>query len=55
MARREVLTDPQTSGGLLIACEASAATGVIDLIRADGFAEAAIIGGITSGAGITVV
>jgi selenide,water dikinase len=46
---RSLLTDPQTSGGLLVACSASAVTQVIDLFAAAGFAGAAIIGSMKSG------
>ncbi|RIK99577.1 MAG: selenide, water dikinase SelD [Proteobacteria bacterium] len=47
--RRDLLTDPQTSGGLLIACEAAAAQGVLDKVRAAGFAKAAIVGRTEAG------
>src|SRR5208283_832371 len=36
---RVVLTDPQTSGGLLVACSADAVEGVLALFRAQGFAQ----------------
>jgi selenide,water dikinase len=48
--RRDLFTDPQTSGGLLIACEAAAAQGVLDKVRGAGFAKAAIIGRVEAGA-----
>ncbi|MGB6242108.1 MAG: selenide, water dikinase SelD [Castellaniella sp.] len=44
-----LLTDPQTSGGLLIACAADAADEVLALLRADGFQQAARIGRLTAG------
>jgi selenide,water dikinase len=49
---RDLLTDPQTSGGLLIAVSADRAESILAQIRGLGFAEAAIIGhaGGTSGA-----
>ncbi len=46
---RDLLTDPQTSGGLLISVAEEAAPAVLDLIRADGFAEARRIGRVTDG------
>jgi len=42
--QRDLLADPQTSGGLLVAVEADAAPRVLETIRAQGFAQAAIIG-----------
>ncbi|MGB6006768.1 selenide, water dikinase SelD [Castellaniella sp.] len=44
-----LLTDPQTSGGLLVACAADAADEVLALLRADGFGQAARIGRLTAG------
>jgi len=52
--RRHLLTDPQTSGGLLVACKASEAAGILRTIQADGFVEAAIIGEMVTGTGATV-
>ncbi|GAB4449710.1 MAG: selenide, water dikinase SelD [Rhodocyclaceae bacterium] len=48
--KRALLTDPQTSGGLLVACAAGSAGRVIELFREEGFADAAVIGGIEAGA-----
>ncbi|MFZ5719597.1 MAG: selenide, water dikinase SelD [Pseudomonadota bacterium] len=42
--RRDLLTDPQTSGGLLIAVAPDAASDVLALAREEGFAEAAVVG-----------
>jgi len=42
--RRDLLTDPQTSGGLLIAAAPEAADEVIRLARDQGFREAAVVG-----------
>ena len=50
MTERALLTDPQTSGGLLVACASDAADEVLALFRAEGFARAAVIGQITAGA-----
>jgi selenide,water dikinase len=52
--QRALLTDPQTSGGLLVACEADAVGEVLDIFRAEGFARAAVIGKLDSGSGIVV-
>lgn len=42
--RRHLLTDPQTSGGLLVSCAAEAADGILARVRDAGFAQASIIG-----------
>ncbi|HUB95267.1 MAG TPA: selenide, water dikinase SelD [Stellaceae bacterium] len=47
--RRNLLTDPQTSGGLLIACAPEAEAPVLDLVRRHGFAHACAIGHFTEG------
>jgi selenide,water dikinase len=47
--RRDLLTDPQTSGGLLIAVAPEAAGRVLDLARADGFDRAAAVGRLVAG------
>lgn len=47
--QRNLLTDPQTSGGLLIACAEQSADAVLHLLNAHGFAEAAVIGRLTDG------
>ncbi len=53
--RRALLTDPQTSGGLLIACAADSAGELLKTIRDAGYPLAAIIGHAEKGpAGITV-
>jgi len=46
---RVLLTDPQTSGGLLAACAPEALDEVLAIFRAEGFAQAAVIGEITAG------
>ena len=48
-AMRDLLTDPQTSGGLLIACAPEAAADLLALARADGFDRAAAIGRVVAG------
>jgi selenide, water dikinase len=45
---RAVLTDPQTSGGLLVACAPEVADEVLALFRQQGFARAALIGQIVA-------
>jgi selenide,water dikinase len=48
--RRDLLTDPQTSGGLLIALAPEAADEVLDLARSQGLSDAAVIGRLREGA-----
>jgi selenide,water dikinase len=45
-----LLTDPQTSGGLLVACAPESADEILALFRAEGFERAAAIGTIVAGA-----
>jgi selenide,water dikinase len=47
---RALLTDPQTSGGLLVACAPSSVDEVLDIFRREGFASAAAIGRFEAGA-----
>jgi selenide,water dikinase len=47
--RRDLLTDPQTSGGLLIAVAPDAAPAVLDLVRARGFDRASVVGRLAEG------
>jgi len=51
---RALLSDPQTSGGLLVSCSAGIADQVLALFRAQGFAQAAVIGEVTEGQGLRV-
>ena len=48
-AERAVLTDPQTSGGLLVACAPSASDAVLEIFRDEGFTRAAIVGEVVAG------
>jgi selenide, water dikinase len=48
-AELSVLTDPQTSGGLLVACAASATDEVLRIFHDDGFDRAAVVGEIVAG------
>jgi selenide,water dikinase len=41
---RALLTDPQTSGGLLVACAADAERDVLEVFRREGFTAAVVIG-----------
>jgi selenide,water dikinase len=47
--RRDLLTDPQTSGGLLIAVADDDAEAVLDLARAEGFDDVTVIGRVVEG------
>jgi len=52
---RDVITDPQTSGGLLVAAAPDAAADVLAMFHDRGFAEACVIGGLADGhPGLTV-
>jgi selenide,water dikinase len=44
-----LLTDPQTSGGLLVSCSADTVDEVLALFKREGFAHAAVIGEMTPG------
>ena len=46
---RNLLSDPQTSGGLLVACDAAAVDEVMAIFKAEGFAEATVIGEMVAG------
>lgn len=48
-AEKALLTDPQTSGGLLVACDPSACEQVLGIFRSEGFGHAAIVGEIVEG------
>jgi selenide,water dikinase len=53
---RKLLTDPQTSGGLLVACSPASAQSVLDIFEAEGFDRARVIGSLEAGEpGISVV
>ncbi len=53
--QRNLLTDPQTSGGLLVACAPEATAQVLAEFGRDGFAEARSIGEMIAGAAEVVV
>ena len=46
---RALLTDPQTSGGLLVSCTPESVDDVLAIFRADGFDRAAVIGEMRDG------
>ena len=47
--KRKLLSDPQTSGGLLVACAPQAEKSVMEIFRQQGFAEARAIGRLVAG------
>ena len=48
-AQKALLTDPQTSGGLLVACTPESANDVLSIFRREGFDRAAVIGEMREG------
>ena len=52
--QQHLLTDPQTSGGLLIACAPESEAEVLAILQADGFSRAAVIGRFEAGSGMAV-
>jgi selenide,water dikinase len=48
---RALLTDPQTSGGLLVSCDPQSVDSVLDTFRRHGFAQAAIVGQVATATG----
>ena len=53
-ADKALLSDPQTSGGLLVSCSADSAGAVLAIFHAEGFADAAVVGEVTAGRGVVV-
>ncbi|HEX7038323.1 MAG TPA: selenide, water dikinase SelD [Pseudomonadales bacterium] len=47
--KKALLTDPQTSGGLLVACAAGTEGAVLEIFRRGGFEQAAVIGRLVEG------
>jgi selenide,water dikinase len=47
--QRALLTDPQTSGGLLVACAPGAVDQVLEMFRNEGFAAATVVGRLEAG------
>jgi selenide,water dikinase len=52
--KRHLLTDPQTSGGLLVACSAESEAKVLEVFKRGGFDAARTIGAFTAGSGLAV-
>jgi selenide,water dikinase len=53
--QRALLTDPQTSGGLLVSCTAETREAVLDTFHRHGFAQATEIGRLLAGSNVTIV
>ncbi|MDH0685477.1 selenide, water dikinase SelD [Achromobacter animicus] len=53
--QRALLTDPQTSGGLLVSCAPEAADAVLKIFHEQGFGQAAVIGEMAAGPAQVVV
>lgn len=53
--QRKLLCDPQTSGGLLVACEAGLVPEVLSMMTTEGFDQAGVIGRMGEGEGIQVI
>ncbi len=49
-AQHMLLTDPQTSGGLLVSCDPASVDEVLALFAREGFGDAAVIGRMVAGA-----
>jgi len=52
--QKNLLTDPQTSGGLLLACDPGSEQAVLDLFKQHGFEDARKIGQVVEGSGVVV-
>lgn len=52
--QKNLLTDPQTSGGLLLACDPASEQAVLELFKQHGFEDARKIGQVVSGTGVVV-
>jgi selenide,water dikinase len=51
---RALLSDPQTSGGLLVTCTPESVENVLHIFRTNGFGTAAVIGQICAGEGLKI-
>ncbi len=47
--KKNLLSDPQTSGGLLVACAPEAVPQVLEIFKTQGFAQASVIGKLSAG------
>jgi len=54
-AHQALLSDPQTSGGLLVACAAEVVDAVLAAFHRDGFAQAAQVGEFAAGEPLAIV
>lgn len=52
---RKILTDPQTAGGLLVACDEASAPKVLEVFQQQDFKDAAVIGRFSAGAPAIIV
>ena len=52
---KALLTDPQTSGGLLVTCAPEAVEHVLSVFQAESFARAAVVGEMTAGRAVVAV
>ena len=52
---RDLLSDPQTSGGLLVSCDEASVAEVLAVFRAEGFPQAGVIGRVERGSGLRVL
>lgn len=49
-----LLSDPQTSGGLLVSCAPEAAQDVLAIFQREGFANASAVGTVQAGSGLRI-
>ncbi|HET9642486.1 MAG TPA: selenide, water dikinase SelD [Burkholderiaceae bacterium] len=54
LTAKDLLTDPQTSGGLLVSCAPETVDEVLRIFRSEGFVHATEIGRMESGSGLVV-
>jgi selenide,water dikinase len=54
-AQQALLSDPQTSGGLLVTCTPETAEQVLACFHSQGFADACIVGQMTAGSGVEIL
>jgi selenide,water dikinase len=54
-AQQALLTDPQTSGGLLVSCTPETAAQVLKIFADHGFADAAVVGRMETGEPVVIV
>ncbi len=54
-AHQALLSDPQTSGGLLVSCSPAIADQVLACFHSQGFADARVIGRMVEGSGVQVI